>query len=1009
MKKVIASAAFICFISFSLAQQTRIVIDPLSTYNQAREYFQKEQYSLAHPLFRELELNQRETDRSSSSINFQEIKFYAIVCALMQNEIKAVDLAREFIDIEDNAPRVELMNFYLAEYYFRKQDYPKAISGYENVSIDNLGNKEIADLKFHLGYAYFTSNRFDQAKPLLYTIRQLPKDPNYLDANYYYGFLAFYDKNYKDALESFSLIENHPNYGKVVPYYIANIQYALGEKEKALAYAENILKRGDQYYDLELRQMIGHAYFERKDFSKALPFLEAYVSRTEKVKREDLYELAFAYYQTGNMPKAIEGFKQLGGKEDSLAQNSMYLLADAYLKTGQKANARNAFLFCSSNSSNKDQKEISLFNYAKLSYELGYQDVALIEFQKFLQTYPESSYNSEAKELLVGVLANTNNYKDALTAMEGLKSPNSNTRAVYSKILYGRATELINDGMLISANDLLTKAEKEAANSSILPYVLFWKGEIAYRLNKTDDAIRYLFEYLKNPQTNAEVNPAHAKYNLGYSFLKKENYRQSLGFFEQLYSTPKINSPLIEQDAYTRAADCNFMIRDFKKALAMYDKVLEFSWPSGDYATFQKGMIAGVNNSKEKIRLLTTISRQYPTSGLIPDANLEIGNTHLSNEQYRESIPFLKNVANDPNPALKPKAFLKLGIAYYNLENNSEALKQYTALLQQFPNSPEAEEALDNAKIIYVEEGRSSEYVGYARNMGKDISGSQEDQLAYQEAEVQFTNGNFPAAAKKFEDYLVKFPDGKHALEALYYKSEIYFNQKDLAKASAGYIQLADRAPHKFAEKSLIQAARINFFDLKNYENAEKYFSRLKEFASTQDNKMEAMRGLLRSQYQLKKYNEAINNAKELLAQKSAGTDDKVLANMAIAKSYQSNNQCELAITNYRTVASMSKSAFGAEARYEIANCFYSQNRLPDAEKAAFEVVNKAGSYEDWVTRAYILLGDIYHKQKDYFNAKATYQSVVDNTKVEELRQEADRKLKLVTEEEKKDSKIEGK
>ena len=166
------------------------------------------------------------------------------------------------------------------------------------------------------------------------------------------------------------------------------------------------------------------------------------------------------------------------------------------------------------------------------------------------------------------------------------------------------------------------------------------------------------------------------------------------------------------------------------------------------------------------------------------------------------------------------------------------------------------------------------------------------------------------------------------------------------------------------------------------------------------------MRGLLRSQYQLQKWNDAVTNAKDLLAQKSAGTDDKVLANMAIAKSYQASNQCELAITNYRTIVSLSKSAFGAEARYEIANCFFSQNRFQDAEKTAFEVINKAGSYEEWVTKAYLLLGDVYFKQGDYFNAKATFQSVIDNAKLEDLRQEADRKLKVVEEEEKKDSKV---
>jgi TolA-binding protein len=60
------------------------------------------------------------------------------------------------------------------------------------------------------------------------------------------------------------------------------------------------------------------------------------------------------------LTKAIEGFKQLSGKDDSLSQHAMYLLGDAYLKTGQKANARNAFLFCSSNSSNRNKKKYPL-------------------------------------------------------------------------------------------------------------------------------------------------------------------------------------------------------------------------------------------------------------------------------------------------------------------------------------------------------------------------------------------------------------------------------------------------------------------------------------------------------------------------------------------------------------------------------------------------------------------------------------------------------------------------
>jgi len=1009
MKRTLLIPIVLFTAHLSFSQQTRNYTDPQVNFHLAKEYFQKENYSLAYPLFKELELALRETDRTNQALNTQEIHYYTIVCGLKQMEAAAAQKADEYINLEDNAARVEMMNFHLAEYYFRNKDYSQALAIYDKTPPDNLSNREIADMKFHQGYSYFTVKNFDKAKPLFDAIRQLPKDPNYIDANYYYGFISFYEKKYGDAQDAFKVVEEHPTYRDVVPYYIANIYLIQGQKDKAIEYAESRLKRGGQYYDLELKQLVGHGYFEKKQYDKALPYLEQYVQQSKKVNREDLYELSYSYYVAKNYNKAIEGFKQIGGEQDSLAQNAMYLLGDAYLKTGQKANARNAFSLSAANNSNAAQKEIAKFNYAKLSFELGYQDVAMRELKTFLETYPNSEYSSEARELLVDLGAKTNNFKDALALIDGLKNPSENAKRLYARILYGRASEYINDGMLVTANDLLDKALKDPYNQSILPLINFWKGELSYRLNKLDDAIKFLFEYLKNPVTNGEVNPVNAKYDLGYAFLKKENYRQSLSFFEQIVKTPQISSSQMEQDAYMRTADCYYMLRDYKKALSMYDIALKYSWPAEDYALFQKAMVTGVTNPTEKINLLKTVDRRFPTSELIADANMEIANSYLSDAKYREALPYLKNVITAVNnEALKPKAYLRSGIAYYNLNNNKEALNQFTALIQQFPDSYEADEALSNARVIYVEEGRTSEYVSFAKSLGKEISTSTEDSLAYAEAEVQFSNGNFAGALSKFEQYLQRFPDGKYSLEANYYKSEIYFNRKDWAKAAAGYEVIADRVPNKFGEKSLLQAARLYFFDLKDYVKAENYFSRLKDFASTEANKLEAMRGLLRSQYQLQKWNDAVGNAKDLLNQKSISNDDRTLANMAIARSYVLNNQCDQAITYLRTVISLSKAAYGAEARYEIANCYFKQNDLKEAEKAAFEVINKSGSYEEWVTKSYILLGDIYYAQKDYFNAKATYQSVVNNARIETLRTEAKAKLDKVTEEEKNQSKVEG-
>ncbi len=63
---------------------------------------------------------------------------------------------------------------------------------------------------------------------------------------------------------------------------------------------------------------------------------------------------------------------------------------------------------------------------------LGYTDVALSEFRSFLQQYPNSTYAPEARELLLNVLANTSNYKDALIADGQCEKPLGKCPAVKS-------------------------------------------------------------------------------------------------------------------------------------------------------------------------------------------------------------------------------------------------------------------------------------------------------------------------------------------------------------------------------------------------------------------------------------------------------------------------------------------------------------------------------------------------------------------------------------------------
>lgn len=989
------------------SQETMVWADPDAAFKEAKQLYQQNQFSLAFPVFKRLYNNGVKQSNMPVQL-LADAQYYYIICGLQLDESGAAELAKTFVELDNHLAHVQMVSFYLGEYYYQRKEYHNALVYYGKSNIVNLNNRQIATMKFHQGYAYFVSQDFEKAKPLFNTIRQLPADPNYIDANYYYGFLAFSERLYETAIECFLIAETHPDYQHVVPFYLTELYYFSGNREKALTYGEAAIKRNGQYYDLQLKQLVGHLLFEKREFARALPYLETYIASTEKVRREDLYELSYCYYEAKNWNKAIQGFKQIGGALDSLEQNSMYLLADAYLKVNDLQNARNAFQFCAANNSNLVQKEVSGFHYAKLSYELGYFDIAVKSFQQFLTQYPKSGYVNESKELLVSTLANTNSFKDALSLYESLPNKSANATALLPRLLYGRTVELINDQQLDAAEILLDQILITPNNTPQLPLVNFWKGELSYRSGKMDDAIQFLTQYLKASIRNGEVNPSNARYNLAYAYLKKEMYKQAKEQYELVNKNPHTALNNVERDAVVRAADCWFMLKEYKQAVNLYEQVVQLNWASADYATYQKAIIAGAtNNQVQKLALLQLIPQVYPTSSMLAQARLEMANTYLADEAFEKAIDPLEALLNQKDAAaLYPIAYQKLGIAYFNLNKNEESLNQFKNLVSKYPNSTESDASVEYIRNIFIEQQKPLEYIQFMESNGKTLARNEADSITYKSASIRFELKDNTGAEAGFNAYLANFPQGKYAVEANYFLAEINLLQKKNKEALGFYKAVAALSPNKYAERSALQAGRIYYFDFQDYNNASTYYALLKTIALQQENKLEAMRGLLRCQYKTQQFVQAVPNATELLLQKSIATDDRLMAGYIIAKNDQMEKRNPQALQGFQSLLPLGKSEITAEAQYRVGELLFQSGKLDEAEKACFEVIKKYGSYTYWVTKSYLLVGDIYLNQKDYFNAEATFKSVADNAELEELKKEAAAKLALVIAEKEKNNKV---
>ena len=80
----------------------------------------------------------------------------------------------------------------------------------------------------------------------------------------------------------------------------------------------------------------------------------------------------------------------------------------------------------------------------------------------------------------------------------------------------------------------------------------------------------------------------------------------------------------------------------------------------------------------------------------------------------------------------------------------------------------------------------------------------------------------------------------------------------------------------------------------------------------------------------------------------------------------------------YRELSREVKTAEGAESAYRVIEATLGGGDAAAAETLIFAFAEKGSPHAYWVAKAYIALGDIYAGRDDSFQARATYQSIVD-------------------------------
>ncbi|PJA08549.1 MAG: hypothetical protein COX70_03385 [Flavobacteriales bacterium CG_4_10_14_0_2_um_filter_32_8] len=982
-----------------LSQKTTIYTHDNATYNSALELYDKEKFSAAQEKFAQV-LQHIKNDKSEIAV---DAMYYHALCGLELFNIDAENLLIKFIYAYPESPKVKLAYFHLGKYHFRKKDYDEALKWFEKIDIYDLSEEELAEYHFKIGYSHFMKKEYEKASTSFYEIKDV--DTKYTSsAKYYYGHIAYLQKKYESALQTFLTLSNDEKFSPIVPYYITQIYYLQKNYSKVIEYAPALLDTALPKRVPEISRLIGEAYYNTNKFSESIPYLKRFhKEKTTEISRTDNYELGYAYYKTDSCELAIVWFKKAIGKDDSLTQTTHYHIAECYLKLGEKKYARNSFRIASQLEFDPQIKEDALFSFAKISYELSihpYND-AIIAFEEFINTYPNSAKLNDAYEFLVAVYFTTKNYEAALASLEKIKNKNIQLEEAYQKIAYYRGIELFNNRKYPEAILHFDKSDTYQLDKKIKADNCYWRAEAYYRLDKNEQAIAAYKKYIFEPEAIVanQVNKAH--YSIGYAYFNLKEYNNANEWFRKYVQNAKEENTKIKNDALNRIGDCFYITKDYKAAIEYYDKAALLGLDKLDYSLYQSAVVNGVvGNYNDKISLLNTLINRKEKSHLLDDAIFHLAKTQLIiNETDNALVNFQLLIKDYPNSPYLSQALIKEGLIYYNRKDDQNALIAFKTVVTNYTETDDAKEALQKIKKIYIDKGELGSYEDYLVSIGgADSSIMVMDEDYFEVAENSYMKNKCDKAVNELTKYLEKYPNGNYVLNAHYYKADCEYRSGFEDEALINFNYIIEQPKNKFSESALLKAGQLNT-NLGKPEDALNNYSQLEYLADIPSNVFIAQVEQMRLNFQLKRPDEAIKYC-ELIINKDIDDANLITeAHLIYGKAVLEKDDYNLALKEF-TTASTSANVFGAEAKYNVAYILCLRGEHEKCEAEVFSLIKKFSSYSYWIGKSLILLADNYVATTDFFQAKVTLKNVIDNSKFPELVNTASEKLAIIEQQE---------
>ncbi|HQO47157.1 MAG TPA: tetratricopeptide repeat protein, partial [Candidatus Cloacimonas sp.] len=621
--------------------------------------------------------------------------------------------------------------------------------------------------------------------------------------------------------------------------------------------------------------MEANAYSQAIDIYKAL--LE--INLNQNVRSEIMLNYAYCLTQLQQYDSALQLLQRLETETGNpvYLEQANSLRGDIYFQLGQYYSAEKAYqravkafpdnetlrfsLFSTYLALEKENQALELLktqspkdtyflNYIQLWLEYLLENERYDDFDSFVNSYKleEIAFVPEIVDIRIRRSLRTADFDQISHLLQGLNidSPQFN---------YYRALVLIREGKEQQADSLLAVLVNSVQPEIAIPAYLE-RVKLLFKRNQ-QSAIEQLQTYLK--QTPNELMKAELFYTLGYFYFQQENYTEAirqLGQARNYETSRELNSRIdfLIAEAFYSTGNSILAKDAFNRYLNRYptgskrDKAFFYL----GYLSFQeKDYPEAKNNFQELINLYPESLYCNEATYYLAEMDFYLANYNLALKKYL--YLYSKNPENEVVALRLAQIYYYLGdydqsesflqdlVPNYDIcllkGNIMLARKNYTAALDQFLLAEGF--APDNVRKIEAQSYRALTL--YQMKRFKDASAlylklskakESPDTYLFLAAKSAYAARDYHLALELYNDFIEKYPESSHFLEALTDIANTYYNMGNYERAVNDWINILTRFRNttKFTENQLaiIHDALIGLeLALKRVDNKDKLLNEL--------------------------------------------------------------------------------------------------------------------------------------------------------------------------------------